>query len=56
MVYVDQGSGHYAPRPVQLGRIGDKLAEVLGGLKAGEKVVTTGNILIDSEAALTTGN
>ena len=55
MVYVDQGRGHYSPRTVELGRIGDQLAEVTRGLKAGEKVVTTGNILIDSEAQLIAG-
>jgi multidrug efflux pump subunit AcrA (membrane-fusion protein) len=53
MVYVEKGGGHYEPRQVQLGRIGDELAEVLGGLEADEKVVTTGNLLIDSEAQLT---
>ena len=55
MVYVDQGQGHYAPRKVELGRIGDRMAEVLSGLKAGDKVVTNGNILIDSEAQLVAG-
>jgi len=55
MVYVDIGGGHYAPRAIELGRIGDEFAEVLAGLKEGEKVVTTGNVLIDSEAQLTTG-
>jgi Cu(I)/Ag(I) efflux system membrane fusion protein len=55
MVYVDQGNGHYAPRAVLPGRVGNDFVEVLGGLKAGEKVVTTGNVLIDSEAQLTAG-
>jgi len=55
MVYVDKGNGHYESRSVSLGRIGDKFAEVLGGLKQGEKVVTNGNVLIDSEAQLTAG-
>ena len=55
MVYVDKGDGHYAPRAVRLGRIGDEFSEVLAGLKEGEKVVTTGNVLIDSEAQLTAG-
>jgi multidrug efflux pump subunit AcrA (membrane-fusion protein) len=52
MVYVDKGDGHYAPRAVELGRIGDEFAEVLAGLTEGEKVVTNGNVLIDSEAQL----
>jgi multidrug efflux pump subunit AcrA (membrane-fusion protein) len=55
MVYVDTGDNHYEARPVQLGRTGDQLVEVLNGLKPGEKVVTTGNVLIDSEAQLTAG-
>jgi multidrug efflux pump subunit AcrA (membrane-fusion protein) len=52
MVYVDKGDGHYAPRAVELGRVGDEFTEVLGGLAEGEKVVTNGNVLIDSEAQL----
>jgi hypothetical protein len=55
MVYVDKGDGHYAPRAVLLGRVGDEFSEVLAGLKEGEKVVTNGNMLIDSEAQLTAG-
>jgi Heavy metal binding domain len=55
MVYVDKGEGHYTPRAVLLGRVGDEFAEVLAGLNEGEKVVTTGNVLIDSEAQLTAG-
>jgi hypothetical protein len=55
MVYVDTGGGHYAPRAVRLGRVGDAFCEVLGGLNEGEKVVTTGNVLIDSEAQLAAG-
>jgi multidrug efflux pump subunit AcrA (membrane-fusion protein) len=55
LAYVDKGDGHYAPRAILLGRMGDEFAEVLGGLKEGEKVVTNGNVLIDSEAQLTAG-
>jgi multidrug efflux pump subunit AcrA (membrane-fusion protein) len=55
MVYVDKGKGNYAPRAIELGRIGDEFAEVTAGLKEGEKVVTNGNVLIDSEAQLTAG-
>lgn len=54
-VYVDKGDGHYAPRTIETGRMGDEFAEVVSGLKEGEKVVTTGNVLIDSEAQLTAG-
>jgi hypothetical protein len=55
MVYVDKGGGHYAPHAILTGRVGDEFSEVLAGLKEGEKVVTTGNVLIDSEAQLTAG-
>jgi Heavy metal binding domain len=55
MVYVDKGGGHYAPHAILIGRVGDEFSEVLAGLKEGEKVVTTGNVLIDSEAQLTAG-
>ncbi len=55
LVYVDKGDGHYAPHAISLGRVGDDYSEVLAGLKEGEKVVTTGNVLIDSEAQLTAG-
>jgi hypothetical protein len=55
MVYVDKGDGHYAPRAVLLGRVGDDYSEVTAGLKEGEKVITNGNVLIDSEAQLTAG-
>jgi Cu(I)/Ag(I) efflux system membrane fusion protein len=35
-----------------LGRAGDYVWEVLGGLEEGERVVTTGNLLVDSQAQL----
>jgi Cu(I)/Ag(I) efflux system membrane fusion protein len=52
VVYVDLGSGNDQQRRVKLGRLGDDLAEVLDGLKEGEPVVTTGNLLIDAQAQL----
>ena len=55
IVYLDRGAGHYAPRAVLLGRTGDEFSEVLAGLDAGDKVVTNGNLLIDSEAQLAAG-
>ncbi len=54
-VYLDKGDGHYAMRGVLLGRTGDEFSEVLAGLDVGEKIVTTGNLLIDSEAQLAAG-
>lgn len=52
VVYVDKGGGSYEQRPVKLGRAGDSDWEVLDGLTEGEKVVTTGNLLIDAQAQL----
>ena len=51
-VYVDQGNGSYQQRRVILGRPGDGFWEVLEGVKEGERVVATGNMLIDSQAQL----
>lgn len=55
IVYIDNGHGYYTRRAVLLGRIGDERAEVLAGLKEGDRVVTNGNLLIDSEAQLAAG-
>jgi multidrug efflux pump subunit AcrA (membrane-fusion protein) len=55
VVFLDKGDGHYTPRAVLLGRTGDEFYEVLAGLDAGDKVVTNGNLLIDSEAQLAAG-
>lgn len=52
VVYVDQGGGTYQRREVLLGRRGDQLAEVISGVKDGEKVVTQGNLLIDGQAEI----
>ena len=52
VVYVDRGNGYFEPRQVQTGgRAGDRV-EILAGIKAGERVVTSGNFLIDSESQL----
>lgn len=51
-VYVEKQSGHFEPRNLKLGRFGDTDYEVLEGLKAGEVVVTSGNMLIDGQAQL----
>lgn len=52
VAYVDQGSGAYARRVLKRGRRGDALIEVLSGVKAGEKVVVNGNLLIDGQAEM----
>ena len=51
-VFVDRGNGYLEPREVEIGeRIGDRL-EILKGLKPGERIVISGNFLIDSESQL----
>jgi RND family efflux transporter MFP subunit len=51
-VFVDHGNGVLEPRAVQAGdRVGDQI-QIVGGLKAGERVVASGTFLIDSEAQL----
>lgn len=52
VVYVDQSGGAYARTVVTLGRRGDTLLEVLSGIKAGDKIVTNGNLLIDGQAEM----
>jgi Cu(I)/Ag(I) efflux system membrane fusion protein/cobalt-zinc-cadmium efflux system membrane fusion protein len=52
IVFVDRGQGYLEPREVTLGaRAGDEFV-VLEGLKAGERVVTSANFLVDSESQL----
>ena len=51
-VFVDRGNGHLEPRRVETGeRTGDRV-EIVSGLSAGERIVTSGNFLIDSESQL----
>jgi Cu(I)/Ag(I) efflux system membrane fusion protein len=52
VVYLDQGKSNYAARSVRLGRIGDDVAEVLSGLAEGDRVVTEGALILDSQAQL----
>ncbi len=52
VVYVDKGEGNFEPREVSIGIRADGMVEVTGGLKAGERVASAANFLIDSEAKL----
>ena len=52
VVYVDEGKGAYARSVVTTGRRGDALVEILSGIKAGAKVVTSGNLLMDGQAEM----
>jgi RND family efflux transporter MFP subunit len=52
LAFVDQGGGRLAPQAVETGpRVGDDLV-VLKGLRAGQRIVTSANFLIDSESQL----
>jgi Cu(I)/Ag(I) efflux system membrane fusion protein len=52
VVLVDRGEGRFEPRQVRVGAQGDGSAEILDGLKAGERVVVGANFLIDAESNL----
>ena len=51
-VILDLGAGRLEPRVVRTGRSANGYTEVLAGLRGGERVVTSGQFLIDSEADL----
>jgi membrane fusion protein, copper/silver efflux system len=51
-VFVAKDGGHFEPRLVKVGARTQGKVEIAGGLAEGERVVTTGNFLIDSESRL----
>src|SRR5882757_7744636 len=52
IVLVERGAGRFEPRPVKLGARVPGYAQVLEGLKPGERVVTSATFLIDAESNL----
>jgi len=52
VVLVDRGQGRFEPRRVRLGTHGDDWVQVLGGVRAGDRVVVGANFLIDAESNL----
>jgi Cu(I)/Ag(I) efflux system membrane fusion protein len=52
IIYVDKGDGYFEPREVMTGLKVEDFVEVTAGIKAGEKVASSANFLIDSEAQL----
>jgi len=52
MVFVAKEDGYFEPRKITAGPSVDGRLVVLDGLKAGDKVVTSANFLIDSESQL----
>ncbi len=52
IVFVDLGDGHLEPRDVQVSEYADGQALIDSGLSEGERVVVSGNFLVDSESRL----
>jgi Cu(I)/Ag(I) efflux system membrane fusion protein len=52
VVIIDRGNGKFAPVDVEVGRGSGDLIEIVKGVAAGDRVVTSSQFLIDSEASL----
>jgi Cu(I)/Ag(I) efflux system membrane fusion protein len=52
VVYVETAPGRFEIRPVSLGTMTEDAVVVLSGVRAGERVATSGNFLIDSQMQL----
>jgi len=55
VVFLDRGNGYFEPREVTVGAQTDNRVEILSGLQPGERIVISGNFLIDSESRLKEG-
>ncbi len=52
LVMLATGKGRYRPAEVRIGRESGAQTEILAGLSEGEKVIVSGQFLVDSEASL----
>jgi membrane fusion protein, copper/silver efflux system len=52
VVFVDRGEGRFEPHNVTIGAQSGGVIEIISGLKEGDRIVTSGNFLIDSESQL----
>jgi YHS domain-containing protein len=52
IVYVESSDGVFEPRPVEVSGIFGDQAIVSGGVREGERVVVSGNFLLDSESRM----
>jgi Cu(I)/Ag(I) efflux system membrane fusion protein len=51
-LFLDRGNGYFEPRQVETGqRIGDRV-EILKGLQPGQRIVTSGAFLLNSESQI----
>jgi Cu(I)/Ag(I) efflux system membrane fusion protein len=55
IVFVDRGEGRFEPREIKAGARAGGQVVVLEGLQEGERIVTSGNFLLDSETRLKSG-
>ena len=55
VVFEDLGEGRLAPRKVQTGQRAGGFIEIIDGIEAGDRVVTSGNFLIAAESRLNGG-
>ena len=51
-VFIDRGNGFFEPRQVRTGDHNGNRIQILSGLSGGERVVISGNFLIDSESQM----
>ena len=51
-VFVERGEGLFSARTVETGRRFDDRVEIVKGLQAGERIVVSGNFLVNSESRL----
>lgn len=52
VVILDLGEGRFRPEPVTVGRRGSGLVEIVAGVAAGDRVVSSATFLIDAESNL----
>jgi hypothetical protein len=52
IVFIARDGGRFEPRPVRMGLETDGRVQILSGLDAGERVVTSGQFLLDSESRM----
>ena len=55
LVYVAKGNGVFEAHEVQLGPVADDIYPVTSGLREGDRVVTEGNFLVDSQTRISGG-
>ncbi len=52
IVFVDHGGGKFEPREIEIGAHSGDYDEVLSGLNAGDRIISSANFLIDAESRI----